>query len=81
MSEAAALALPAYLNKTMNIQDPTFLTDWLVSFLNKTGRSRPPHWNIKFFTQEFLNHQHQNLQGAKRSELYGSPSSHAGFKA
>lgn len=58
MSEAAALALAAIITREMKLQQVNFLSDsqQMVTFLNMANKSLPPHWNIKFLAQEFLNH-------------------------
>lgn len=57
MAETAALSLAAVVSNRMKLQQVNFLSDnqQIVSFLNMANRSTPPHWNIKFLTQEFLN--------------------------
>jgi hypothetical protein len=57
MAEAAALALGAQLLKALQVHQPFFLSDnqQLVSFLNGTDHTNPPQWEIKPFTQTFIN--------------------------
>jgi len=49
MAEAAALAL--------GVHQPFFLSDnqQLVNFFNGKDHANPPHWDIKPFTQSFIN--------------------------
>lgn len=58
MAEAAALTLAAIISKKMNFQQVNILSDnqQMVSFLNTANEATLPYWNIKFLTQEFLNH-------------------------
>jgi hypothetical protein len=57
MAEAASLALAAWIISLLRMEDITFLTDsqLLVNFFNGLDFSSPPHWDIKPFTQRFLN--------------------------
>lgn len=58
MAEAAALALAARTALALGIQRPLFLSDnqRLVTFLSGNDHTHPPAWNIKSFTQSFVNH-------------------------
>jgi ribonuclease HI len=49
-SEAAALALAAFVNDFLNFDNTSFLSDsqQLVQFLNATGQSSPHNWRIKY---------------------------------
>lgn len=57
MAEAAALALAARIISALDIHAPTFLLDnrQLVTFFNGKDIDNPPHWEIKLFTQSFIN--------------------------
>jgi hypothetical protein len=58
MAEAAALALAAVINDSLNFTNTNFLSDCqqLVYFLNSADQSNPPDWRIKFYTQTFINY-------------------------
>jgi hypothetical protein len=57
MAEAAALALAASVLSSLNISRPNFLMDnqQLVTFLNGQDHASPPLWDIKPYTQRFIN--------------------------
>jgi hypothetical protein len=57
MAEAVALALTAKIASTLGIESPIFLSDnqQLVTILNGSDHNHPPIWNIKSFTQSFIN--------------------------
>lgn len=57
MAEAAGLALVASITSLLHIPEAPFLTDSqvLVNFFNGSDFGSPPHWQIKPFTQRFLN--------------------------
>ena len=57
MAEAAALTLAADIASTLQIRQPTFLSDnqMLVAFFNRSEHSNPPCWEIKPTTQKFIN--------------------------
>jgi hypothetical protein len=57
MAEAAALALAARVNESLNFDNTTFLLDCqqLVHFLIQQDHTHPPDWRTKFFTQSFTN--------------------------
>ena len=57
MAEAASLALAASIISLLHTDDTSFLTDsqLLVNFFNGNDLNLPPHWDIKPFTQRFLN--------------------------
>ena len=57
MAEAASLPLAASIISLLHTQDTSFLTDsqLLVNFFNGNDLNSPPHWDIKPFTQRFLN--------------------------
>lgn len=57
MAEGAALALGAQILKALRVQRPFFLSDnhQLVPFFNRDDHENPPTWDIKPFTQAFLN--------------------------
>lgn len=57
MAEAAGLAFAAWVTSLLHIRDISFLTDCqiLVNFFNSSDLSSPPSWDIKQFTQRFLN--------------------------
>ena len=62
MAEAAALALGAQMLCTLGVQQPFFLSDnqQLVNFFNGKDHNNPPHWEIKPFTQSFINNTSRN---------------------
>jgi hypothetical protein len=84
MAEAAALALAASVVSAMDIPSPIFLTDsqQLVTF-NGSNHSSPPLWDIKHYTQKFINFnaakQLQGLQNSKKSQLHGAPTSYSRY--
>jgi len=57
MAEAAAMATAATIIRLLNMNQVSFLTDnqALVNFFNGGNLDNPPHWEIKSFTQRFLN--------------------------
>jgi len=57
MAEAASLTLAASIISLLHTNDTSLLTDsqLLVNFFNGNDLSSPPHWDIKPFTQRFLN--------------------------
>jgi hypothetical protein len=57
MAEAAGLALGASIISTLHIGEASFLSDnqVLVDYFNSGDLNLPPHWEIKPFTQRFLN--------------------------
>jgi hypothetical protein len=57
MAETAAMALAAKISSSLGISEISFLTDnqLLESFFNGTSYDMPPHWDIKPYTQSFLN--------------------------
>jgi hypothetical protein len=57
MAEAAAMALVAWITSLLHIRNTHFLTDnqLLPNFFNGSDLCSPPHWDIKPFTQRFLN--------------------------
>jgi len=57
MAEAAALAIAAMVNHSLNFNNTVFLSDCqqLVGFLNQSDLTHPPDWRIKCFTQIFTN--------------------------
>lgn len=57
MAEAAALALGAQLLNALHVHQPFFLSDnqLLVNFFNGKDHTNPPQWDIKLFTQSFIN--------------------------
>jgi len=57
MAEAASLTLAAQITSLLRLEDVTFLTDsqLMVNFFNGSDLSSPPHWDIKPFTQRFIN--------------------------
>lgn len=57
MAEAAAMAMAASIISALRIQNPVFLTDnqELVSFFNGDNHDLPPRWEIKPYTQLFIN--------------------------
>jgi len=57
IAEAAALALTARVNESLNFDNTTFLSDCQqsVHFLDQQDHTHPPDWRIKFFTQSFTN--------------------------
>ena len=62
MAEAAAMALATPVTSALSIQNTIFLTNnqLLVSFFNGTDFSSPPIWDIKPFTQSFINTTNNN---------------------
>jgi hypothetical protein len=58
MAEAAALALAAEITSALDFGVLTFLSDnqQLVQFFNGNDYDNPPQWEIKHFTQSFINH-------------------------
>lgn len=70
MAEAAALSLAAHVVSNLQINRPFFLTDnqQLVNFFNGNDHANPPRWEIKNYTQQFINHTATNnaksFQGA-----------------
>jgi hypothetical protein len=72
MAEAAALALAARVNDSLNFDNTTFLSDCqqLVHFLNQQDQTHPPEWRMKPFTQSFTNlstHRHGKILKINRS--------------
>jgi len=68
MVEAAGLALAASIISLLQTNDISFLTDnqQLVNFFNGQDLNSPPLWEIKPFTQRFLNEvSNQNIQVLK----------------
>ena len=57
MTEAVTIALAARITSLLGIRDASFLTDsqLLVPFFNGSELCTPPRWDIKPFTQSFLN--------------------------
>lgn len=57
MAKAAAMATAATIIRLLNMNQVSFLTDnqALVNFFNGVNLDNPPHWEIKPFTQSFLN--------------------------
>jgi len=57
MAEAAGIALAASITSMLHIRNISFLTDnqLLASFFNGPDLCSPPRWDIKPFTQRFLN--------------------------
>jgi len=57
LAMAAGLALAASIISLLHISEASFLTDSqvLVNFFNGSDLGSPPHWEIKPFTQRFLN--------------------------
>lgn len=57
MAEAAGLALTAAIVNLLNLNQITFLTDnqIMVNFFNGNSFDTPPQWEIRPFTQRFLN--------------------------
>jgi hypothetical protein len=58
MAEASALAIAAKLLNALNVQQPFFLTDnqLLVNFFNGKDHTSPHRWDIKPWTQQFINY-------------------------
>lgn len=57
MAESAAMALAAKICDLLRFSDMSFLTDSqiLASFFNGPDLDKPPQWQIKPYTQKFLN--------------------------
>jgi len=57
MAESAGMALAAEISSLLGISDISFLTDsqLLASFFNESDFVSPPRWDIKPYTQKFLN--------------------------
>lgn len=57
MAEAAAISLAGTITAALQVQEIYFLSDnqQLVKYFNGKDLSTPPQWNIKYFTQNFLN--------------------------
>jgi hypothetical protein len=56
MAETAAMALAARIISLIGIREISFLTDnQLLAFFNGASFEAPPHWDIKPFSQNFLN--------------------------
>jgi hypothetical protein len=57
MAEAAGLTLAAWIISLLHVTNISFLTDsqLLVNFFNGSDLCSPPCWDIKPFTQRFLN--------------------------
>lgn len=57
MAEAAALDCAASIASAFAIREAAFMTDnqQLVTFLNGNDHSSPPNWEIKPYTQHFIN--------------------------
>lgn len=57
MAESASMALAAKICALLSISDISFLTDSqiLASFFNGPDLDKPPQWEIKPYTQKFLN--------------------------
>jgi hypothetical protein len=57
MAESASMALAAKICALLSISDISFLTDSqiLASFFNGPALDKPPQWEIKPYTQKFLN--------------------------
>lgn len=62
MAEAAALALGAQVLCALGVQQLFFLSDnqQLVNFFNGNDHNNPPQWEIKPFTQSFINNTSSN---------------------
>lgn len=67
MAESAAMALAADICSALNLQSLVFLTDnqQLVTFFNSAEHSTPPSWDIKPYTQKFI-----NVISANNSKVY-----------
>jgi hypothetical protein len=67
MAEASALAIAAKLLNALNVQQPFFLTDnqLLVNFFNGKDHTSPHRWDIKPWTQQFINY-----AAASRGKIY-----------
>lgn len=57
MAESGAIALAARIASLLHFQGTIFLSDnqSLVTFLNSADCTNPPEWQIKIFTQSFIN--------------------------
>ena len=57
MAEAAALALATTIADQLHYNNVSFLSDCqqLVEFLNAPDLTNPPEWQIKYFTQMYVN--------------------------
>jgi hypothetical protein len=57
MAEAVAMALAAMIVSSLSIGNISFLTDnqQFAAYFNGSDLSSPPRWDIRPFTQRFLN--------------------------
>ena len=74
MAESAGMALAAEISSLLGISDISFLTDsqLLASFFNGSDFDSPPQWDIKPYTQKFLNATaNYNWKSSKSKETSG----------